>query len=104
MIAHALGWPLVRGGTRKISEALGAYFCSLGGIIVTDNPVDTLDDLPPAQGVLFDVTPRQLLRIANKSLPEYYNRQLSHYRYGPGIFKIDYALDGPILWRDPSCL
>jgi phytoene dehydrogenase-like protein len=104
MIAHGLGWPLVQGGSAKLSQALGAYFVSLGGKIQTGKLVECLDDLPAAQAVLFDVTPRQLLRIAGQSLPKGYNRQLSHYRYGPGLFKIDYALNGPIPWKDPACL
>jgi phytoene dehydrogenase-like protein len=104
IIAHKLGWPLVRGGTGKLNQALGAYFLSLGGKIETGRLVESMDDLPPAQTVLFDVTPRQVLRIANKSLPENYVRKLSGYRYGPGIFKIDYALSGPIPWRDAACL
>jgi phytoene dehydrogenase-like protein len=104
IVAHKFGWPLVRGGTGKLSQALGAYFLSLGGIIETGCQVETLDDLPPTQTVLLDVTPRQLLRIANKVLPGNYLRRLSDYRYGPGIFKIDYALSGPIPWKDPACL
>jgi phytoene dehydrogenase-like protein len=63
-----------------------------------------MEDLPPAQTVLFDLTPRQILRIANKALPGSYKRKLSGYRYGPGIFKVDYALHGPIPWKDPACL
>jgi phytoene dehydrogenase-like protein len=104
MIAHSLGWPLVRGGTGRLSQALGAYFLSLGGKIETGRLVESMDDLPPARAVLFDVTPRQILRIANKALPDNYKRRLSGYRYGPGIFKIDYALNGPIPWKDPAVL
>jgi phytoene dehydrogenase-like protein len=104
IIAHTMGWPLLRGGTGKLSQALGAYFLSLGGKIETGHLVESMDDLPSAQAVLFDLTPRQILRIASKVLPENYQRKLAGYRYGPGIFKIDYALNGPIPWKDPACL
>jgi phytoene dehydrogenase-like protein len=98
-LAHAVGWPMARGGSQQIADALGAYFQSLGGRIETGWPVESIDELPQAHAYLFDVTPRQLLAIAGERLPRRYQRQLSHYRYGPGVFKIDYALAGPIPWR-----
>jgi phytoene dehydrogenase-like protein len=98
-LAHAVGWPMVRGGSQQIADALGRYFESLGGKIETDWPVESVDELPQARAYLLDVTPRQLTRIAEGRLPRRYRQQLSHYRYGPGVFKIDYALAGPIPWR-----
>src|SRR5205085_12304613 len=77
---------------------------SLGGEIITGVEVKSIGALPPTSVILFDVTPRQLLRIAGDHLPENYQRQLRRYRYGPGIFKIDYALDGPIPWKAKECL
>lgn len=101
--AHAVGWPMARGGSQKIADALAGYLRSLGGEIATNTRVDSLDQLPSARAVLFDVTPRQLLRIAGDGLPAGYRRALEHYRYGPGVFKIDWALDGPIPWKAKEC-
>ncbi len=86
-----------------ISDALAAHLRSLGGEIVTGMEVKSLDALPPARAVLFDVTPRQLLRIAGQRLSQGYIRALQRYRYGPGAFKIDYALAGPIPWKAVEC-
>lgn len=102
MLAHAVGWPLARGGSQSIARALTAYFQSLGGEIVTDWEVQSLDELPPARVILLDVTPRQLLRIAGDALPGRYRQQLEAYRYGPGVFKIDYALSAPIPWQNSA--
>jgi phytoene dehydrogenase-like protein len=103
MLAHAVGWPIAGGGSQKIADALAAYLRDLGGEIVTGVEVQSLDELPPARVVLCDITPRQLLRIAGKRLSRLYKSQLQHYRYGPGIFKLDLALDGPIPWRAEAC-
>lgn len=103
ILGHVVGWPLPRGGSQKIAEALGAYLRSLGGEIVTGTEIKSLDALPAARAVLFDVTPRQLLRIAGQRLPASYSRALRHYRYGPGVFKIDYALNGPVPWKAVAC-
>jgi phytoene dehydrogenase-like protein len=100
---HAAGWPVAKGGSQKIVDALAGYFLSLGGKIVTGQPVEDIEDLPSARVVLFDVSPRQLLGIAGKRLPEGYLRQLRKYRYGPGVFKLDYALDGSIPWKAAEC-
>jgi phytoene dehydrogenase-like protein len=97
--AHAVGWPFPRGGSQRIVDALAAILRSHGGTIETRRPVRTLADLPAADAVLFDVTPRQLERIAGDRLPDGYRRALRRYRYGPGVFKVDYALDGPVPWR-----
>jgi phytoene dehydrogenase-like protein len=102
-LGHLTGWPMARGGSQSIAEALASYFRSLGGQIVTGMRVESLDQLPVSRVVLCDVTPRQLLRIARDYLPALYCRQLRRYRYGPGVFKIDWALDGPIPWAAPEC-
>lgn len=104
ILGHVVGWPLPRGGSQKIVDALAAYLRSMGGEIVTGAEIKSLDALPPARVVLCDVTPRQLLRIAGDRLPRRYQSQLRHYRYGPGVFKIDLALDGPIPWKAEECL
>ncbi len=103
ILAHAVGWPMPRGGSQKIADALAAYLRNLGGEIVTGVEVKTLDALPPAKVVLCDITPRQLLRIAGKRLSGLYKSQLQRYRYGPGVFKLDLALDGPIPWSAEVC-
>ncbi len=100
---HAVGWPLPRGGSQNISNALASYLRSLGGEIVTGTPVTSMGDLPPARAVLFDVTPRQLVAILGDRLPGGYRRRVEKYRYGPGVFKMDWALDGPIPWRSEEC-
>ena len=102
-MGHAIGWPLPRGGSQHIVDAMAAYLQALGGEIVTGIEIKSLDMLPPARAVLCDITPRQLLRIAGTRLPASYQRKLQHYRYGPGVFKLDLALDGPIPWRAPAC-
>jgi phytoene dehydrogenase-like protein len=101
--AHAVGWPFPRGGSAAIPRALAAQFERLGGEIETGRPVRSLADLPPAKAVVFDVTPRQLLAICGDRLPPGYRRRLGQYRYGPGVFKLDWALDGPIPWKADAC-
>ena len=104
ILGHVVGWPIPRGGSQKIADALAAYLRSLGGEIITGVEVKSLNALPPARVILCDVTPRQLLRITGDRLPGSYQRQLRRYRYGPGVFKIDLALDGPIPWKARECL
>lgn len=104
MLAHAVGWPMPRGGSQMIADALASYLRSLGGEIVTGMEVKSIDALPSARAILFDVTPRQLLRIAGRRLPGGYQHQLQRYRYGPGAFKVDFALDGPVPWKAKACL
>ncbi|MDQ6909290.1 MAG: NAD(P)/FAD-dependent oxidoreductase [Actinomycetota bacterium] len=101
--AHAVGWPAARGGSQKIADALVSYLRSLGGEVVTGSRVTSLADLPPARAVLFDLTPRQLAAIAGDALHPRFRRKLRRYRYGPGSFKIDYALDGPVPWAAKEC-
>lgn len=103
ILGHSIGWPLPRGGSQQLANALAAYLASLGGEVVTGSPVNSVDDLPPARAILCDVTPRQLLDMAGPHLPAGYRRRLEGYRYGPGVFKIDWALDGPIPWRAAGC-
>jgi phytoene dehydrogenase-like protein len=103
VMGHAVGWPLPRGGSQKIADALAEYLRSLSGEIVTGWRVENIDELPKAKVVLFDVTPKQLLRICGNKLPMQYRNRLEKFQYGPGVFKIDYALDGPIPWTADAC-
>ena len=101
--AHAVGWPVSRGGAQRLANALAAYLRSLGGEVVTDTPVESLASLPPSRVVLLDVTPRQLIRIGGDRLSRFYRWRLARYRYGPGVFKMDWALNAPVPWRAPEC-
>ena len=102
-LGHYGGWPVPRGGTQQISNALAAYLQSLGGEIVTGVRVQSLSDLAPSPCVLFDLTPRQLLSVLGDRLPESFGNKLRAYKYGPGVFKLDWALDGPVPWRALEC-
>jgi phytoene dehydrogenase-like protein len=101
--AHRGGWPLPRGGSQAIADALVAHFRALGGAVETGTFVRSLAQLPPAKAVLFDVTPAQLLQIAGHSLSSIYQWQLRRYRYGMGVFKVDWALAAPIPFTAPEC-
>ena len=101
--AHADGWPFPRGGAQSLSNALASYLRSLGGEIVAGARVDSIDDLPPARAILCDLSPKPLLRIAGHRFTPAYRRSLERYRYGMGVFKADFALDGPVPWRAPEC-
>jgi phytoene dehydrogenase-like protein len=103
-LAHAVGWPLAQCGSQSIIEAMAAHLRALGGEIVTGKMVHSLDDLPEHRTALLDVTPRQFLSLAGERLPARYWAALGRYRYGPGVFKVDYALDGPVPWRAAECL
>jgi phytoene dehydrogenase-like protein len=103
LTAHAVGWPCAKGGSSAIVGALAAHFTALGGEIATKHRVRSMRDVPDSRAVIFDVTPRQLADIAGDELPSRYVGRLRRYRYGPGVFKIDYALDGPIPWKDEEC-
>ena len=96
--AHASGWPMARGGASAIADALVAELLAAGGEIVTDRPVASLKDLPSARAVLFDITPRQLVAIAGDRISPRTRRRAERFRYGSGVFKIDWALDGPVPW------
>jgi phytoene dehydrogenase-like protein len=104
LTAHVESWPVAAGGSEAIGDALASYLRELGGRIETSRHVRSLADLPPARVVLFDTSPAQLADVAESILPAGYVRSLRRYRYGPGVFKMDWALDGPIPWRDPRCL
>jgi phytoene dehydrogenase-like protein len=93
---HLKGWPIPKGGSKNISEALAKYFTSLGGKIETNRYISSLDQLPSARAILFDVTPKQLLTIAGHKFSSIYKWQLERYRYGMGVFKVDWALDDTI--------
>ena len=101
-LAHTVWWPLARGGSGAIAAALEAEARALGVEIVTGHRVDSLGALPSSRAVLMDLTPRQVLAVAGDRLPSGYRRQLEGFRYGPGVFKVDWALDGPIPWADPT--
>jgi phytoene dehydrogenase-like protein len=101
--AHLGGWPIPKGGSQQIADALASYFLSLGGKIQTDTYVTSLQQLPSAHAVLFDITPKQLLQIAGHKFSPIYKWQLERYRYGDGVFKIDWALDAPIPFTANDC-
>ena len=100
---HAVGWPMPRGGSQQLADALASHLASLGGRIETGVPVECLEDLPSAAVTLLDMTPRQVITIAGRRLPRSFLRRLEAYRYGPGAFKMDWALSGPVPWRAPEC-
>ncbi len=103
LAAHAADWPAARGGSQAIVDAMAAYLTELGGEIRTGCPARSMADIPPSRAVLFDLTPRQVLDIAGTELPARYRRRLQRFRYGPGAFKIDWSLDGPIPWASEAC-
>jgi phytoene dehydrogenase-like protein len=100
---HAVGWPIPRGGAQAIANALASYFESLGGRIVTGHRIQSLDELGDGTLVMCDVTPRQFLAMAASRLPDGFRRKLEAYKYGPGVFKIDWALSAPIPWKAAEC-
>jgi phytoene dehydrogenase-like protein len=103
LLGHVTGWPIARGGTQRITDALVSYLASLGGEVVASRRVTSLAALPPHRVALLDLTPREILKVAGPALPARYTRVLSRYRYGPGVFKLDWALDGPIPWTAAAC-
>jgi phytoene dehydrogenase-like protein len=103
MLGHHVGWPFPAGGSQAIANGLASYLQTLGGTIATGVTVRTLSDLPAARCTLFDCSPRDVLAICGTTLPASYRSRLERYRYGPGAFKVDYALDGPIPWLDEAC-
>lgn len=100
---HAVGWPIARGGSRAICAALLSCLKERGGEILTNHPVSSLAQLPNAKAYVFDVTPKQLIAIAGDRLGASYVSRLKRFRYGAGVYKMDWALDGPIPWSDPRC-
>ena len=103
LTGHAVGWPVARGGSQKVADALASIARSHGAEIVTGHRVERIEELDDAGVVLFDLTPRQIVAIAGHRLPDRYRNALERYRYGPGVFKLDWALDGPIPWTAPEC-
>lgn len=103
IIAHAVGWPIPRGGARSLTNALCSYLSSLGGSVKTSSRVESLTQLAEYNLILCDVTPRQLIRIGAQSFTEDFKRTLEHFRYGPAAFKVDYALNSPIPWKNADC-
>lgn len=100
--AHAVGWPVVKGGSQRIVDAMAEILVELGGEIITGQKITRLDQLPPSRVQLLDVSPRDLLTITGDELPEAYRANLQRYRYGPGVFKVDWALSAPIPWANPA--
>jgi phytoene dehydrogenase-like protein len=100
---HAVGWPVARGGSQSVADALASIARALGAEIETGRRVERVEELDDAGAVLFDLTPRQIVAIAGHRLPDRYRRALERYRYGPGVFKLDWALDGPIPWTADEC-
>ena len=100
---HAAGWPFARGGSQQLTAAMVKYLESLGGRVITNCYVESLEQLPPARAILLDVTPRQLIRMAGAKLPGSYRRNLENFKYGPGVYKLDWALHQPVPWRAKEC-
>jgi phytoene dehydrogenase-like protein len=100
---HAVGWPVPKGGSQKLVDALTAYLKSLGGEVRTGERVTQLGALPQSDLVLFDTTPAAMVRIAGDALPPRYRRRAERFAVGPGVFKLDYALDGPVPWKAAAC-
>jgi phytoene dehydrogenase-like protein len=101
--AHAVGWPIARGGAQSLTSALCSYLTTLGGRVIPSSRVESLDSLSEYDVILCDVTPRQLLALGGSRLSDTYKRQLQQFRYGPGVFKLDYALNTPIPWAASEC-
>lgn len=101
---HSVGWPIPRGGAVAISQALCSYLGSLGGSVKTSRRIENITELSGYDLILCDVTPKQLLKIAGGRLSNSYQRRLGKYRYGPGVFKVDYALQAPIPWKAKDCV
>lgn len=102
-LAHVSGWPIPKGGSQSIANAMASYLRSLGGEIVTGVRVRSQKELPCSRVVLYDLSPRGLLDIAGESFPASYRQALENFRYGPGVFKVDWALRAPIPWKSSPC-
>jgi phytoene dehydrogenase-like protein len=103
LAGHAVGWPIPRGGSQKISNALAGYLRELGGKIEVNHRIENLSDLPKSRAVLLDVSVWEFLRIAGQQLPSRYRHRLKSFRHGPGVFKVDYALSEPVPWKAEPC-
>jgi phytoene dehydrogenase-like protein len=102
--AHAVGWPIVRGGSQSLTNTLCSYLSTLGGVVKTTSRVESIESLPDSDLIHCDLSPRQLLTVAGGQLTDSYKRELQQFRLGPGVFKVDYALNSLIPWRAPECL
>ncbi|MGC1781787.1 MAG: NAD(P)/FAD-dependent oxidoreductase [Acidobacteriaceae bacterium] len=102
--AHAVGWPIPRGGSQSIANALARHLAQMGGRIVTSTRIENLHQISTSDLTLCDVTPRQLLHLSDRRFSSSYRKALARYRYGPGVFKVDYALNAPVPWRAKECL
>lgn len=101
--AHTAGWPFPKGGAQRIHQVLVKIFESFGGTIITEHKVKSTADIPPAKAVLFDLSPHQIIRILSDSLPADFRKKLEQYKYGPGVFKMDFALSEPVPWLNDKC-
>ena len=102
-LAHTVGWPIIKGGSQKLADALADCFQNSGGEIITGQPIASASDLPKAAFYFFDVTPRQLINIKGLGLTDGYRKRLARFRYGPGVYKMDWALKEPIPWKADIC-
>src|SRR5213078_2502210 len=102
-MCHIPGWPIAKGGSQQITNALAAHLRSLGGEIIAGTRVASVDELPPAALKMLDLSPRPVLQLAGHRFSASYRRQLGRYRYGMGVFKVDWALDAPIPWTAEGC-
>ena len=100
---HAVGWPIVRGGSQRLADALVGCLRSFGGEVIVDAPVRRLDEVREARIVMLDLGPHQVARLAGEALPARYRRALLRYRYGAAAYKVDWALDGPVPWTAREC-
>jgi phytoene dehydrogenase-like protein len=103
ILAHTVGWPIIRGGSQKLAHALADCFKNNGGEIITGHPIASASDLPKAAIYFFDVTPRQLVNIKSLGLTDGYCKRIARFRYGPGVCKMDWALKEPIPWKSDIC-
>lgn len=103
VLGNGVGWPLAAGGSQSVADSLGRHLCSLGGEIRTSHRVCSMDDVPSARATLFDLTPRRLLEVAGDRLRARFRSRLQRFPLGPGVFKLDWALDGPVPWTAEAC-
>jgi phytoene dehydrogenase-like protein len=103
LLAHGVGWPVAAGGSQNIACALGGHLRSLGGELKTSHRVRSMKDVPAARATLFDLTPRRLFEVASERFPARFGRRLRRFAHGPGVFKLDWALDGPVPWTAEAC-
>ncbi len=104
ILGHKTGWAFSKGGSQKIADILAYYFESLGGEIEINHPINSIEELPPSRTVLFDITPKQIIKLLDSKLPVNYENKLKKFRYGSGVFKVDWALNTPIPFKNAECL